>query len=70
MAASERTNPHHARRLGTPWWARLCRCQTPAVRESTLRRTFTAAYKFRIVEEAVAAIERGTVDALLRREGP
>lgn len=41
----------------------------PEVRERPLRRTFTAAYKLRIVEEANAATEPGAVTALLRREG-
>jgi transposase len=41
----------------------------PEVRERPLRRTFTAAYKLRIVEEANAATEPGAVGALLRREG-
>ena len=41
----------------------------PEVRERPLRRTFTAAYKLRIVEEANAATEPGVVGALLRREG-
>ena len=39
------------------------------VRERPVRRTFTAAYKLRIVEEANAAAESGAVGALLRREG-
>jgi hypothetical protein len=42
----------------------------PEVRERPQRRTFTAAYKLRIVEEANAATEPGAVGALLRREGP
>lgn len=33
------------------------------------RRTFTADYKLRILEEADAATERGQIGALLRREG-
>jgi transposase-like protein len=41
----------------------------PEARERPLRRTFTAAYKLRIVEEANAASEPGAVGALLRREG-
>ena len=41
----------------------------PEVRERPVRRTFTAAYKLRIVEEANAASEPGAVGALLRREG-
>ena len=41
----------------------------PEVRERPVRRTFTAAYKLRIVEEANAATEPGVVGALLRREG-
>jgi transposase len=41
----------------------------PEVRERPVRRTFTAAYKRRIVEEANAAAEPGSVGALLRREG-
>jgi transposase len=41
----------------------------PEVRERPVRRTFTAAYKLRIVEEANAAAEPGAVGALLRREG-
>ena len=41
----------------------------PEVRERPVRRTFTAAYKLRIVEEANAAREPGAVVALLRREG-
>jgi transposase-like protein len=41
----------------------------PEVRERPVRRTFTAAYKLRIVEEASAAAEPGAVGALLRREG-
>jgi transposase len=41
----------------------------PEVRERPVRRTFTAAYKLRIVEEANAATEPGDVGALLRREG-
>ncbi len=41
----------------------------PEVRERPVRRTFTAEYKLRIVEEANAAREPGAVVALLRREG-
>jgi transposase-like protein len=41
----------------------------PEVRERPVRRTFTAAYKLRIVEEANAATAPGAVVALLRREG-
>lgn len=41
----------------------------PEVRERPVRRTFTAAYKLRIVENANAATEPGAVGALLRREG-
>ena len=41
----------------------------PEVRKRPVRRTFTAAYKLRIVEEANAASEPGAVGALLRREG-
>src|SRR5450759_1313722 len=41
----------------------------PEVRERPVRRTFTAAYKLRIVEEANAVSEPGAVGALLRREG-
>jgi len=41
----------------------------PEVRERPVRRTFTAAYKLRIVEEANAAREPGAVVGLLRREG-
>jgi transposase len=45
------------------------RMPDPEVRERPLRRTFTASYKLRIVEEANAATEPGAVGALLRREG-
>jgi transposase len=41
----------------------------PEVRERPQRRTFTAAYKLRIVEEANAATEPDAVGALLRRKG-
>ena len=41
----------------------------PEVRERPVRRTFTAEYKLRIVEEANAAREPGAVVGLLRREG-
>jgi len=41
----------------------------PEVRERPVRRTFTAGYKLRIVEEANAAREPGAVVGLLRREG-
>ena len=41
----------------------------PEVRERPVRRTFSAEYKLRIVEEANAAREPGAVVALLRREG-
>lgn len=41
----------------------------PEVRERPVRRTFTAEYKRRIVEEANATTEPGGVVALLRREG-
>mgnify|MGYP001167505075 CR=1 FL=1 len=41
----------------------------PEVRARPVRRTFTAEYKLRIVEEANAAREVGGVVALLRREG-
>lgn len=34
-----------------------------------IRRTFTAAEKLRVVDEADACTERGQVEALLRREG-
>lgn len=42
---------------------------SPAVPPKPKRRTFTAAYKARIVEEADACTETGEVGALLRREG-
>ena len=41
----------------------------PEVSERPARRRFTAEYKLRIVEEANAATEPGTVGAVLRREG-
>jgi transposase-like protein len=41
----------------------------PEVRQRPVRRTFTAEYKLRIVEEANATREPGGVVALLRREG-
>jgi transposase-like protein len=41
----------------------------PEVSERPVRRSFTAAYKLRILKEADAAKEEGEVGALLRREG-
>lgn len=41
----------------------------PEVPEKTVRRTFTAAYKLRILKEAEQCTEPGQVGALLRREG-
>ena len=41
----------------------------PEVSERPTRRSFTAAYKLRILKEADAAKEPGGVGALLRREG-
>jgi len=41
----------------------------PEVPERPVRRRFTAEYKLRIVEEANALTEPGTIGALLRREG-
>lgn len=41
----------------------------PEVPERPTRRRFTAEYKLRIVEEANALTEPGTIGALLRREG-
>ena len=41
----------------------------PEVVPRATRRTFSAAYKLRIVEEADQCIERGQTGALLRREG-
>jgi transposase-like protein len=41
----------------------------PEVPAQAKRRTFTAAYKARIVEEAQRCTESGAVSALLRREG-
>lgn len=43
--------------------------RSPAVPPKPKRRTFTAAYKLRIVEEANACTAPGEVGALLRREG-
>jgi transposase len=42
---------------------------SPAVPPRPKRRTFSAAYKARIVEEADACTEPGEIGALLRREG-
>ena len=42
---------------------------SPEVPERPTRRTFTAEYKVRIVEEAEACTEPGEIGALLRREG-
>lgn len=41
----------------------------PEVLAKPKRRRFTAAYKARIVEEAMACAEQGKIGALLRREG-
>ena len=41
----------------------------PEVVPKGVRRTFTANYKLRIVEEADQCTERGQIGALLRREG-
>jgi transposase-like protein len=41
----------------------------PEVIVTAKRRTFTAAYKLSILEEADAAAQSGTIGALLRREG-
>ena len=41
----------------------------PEVVPRATRRTFSAAYKLRIVEEAEQCVERGQIGALLRREG-
>lgn len=41
----------------------------PEVGERPVRRTFTAAYKLRILKEVDAAKEEGEIGALLRREG-
>lgn len=41
----------------------------PEVMPKATRRTFSAAYKLRIVEEADQCTERGQIGALLRREG-
>lgn len=41
----------------------------PEVPEKAKRRTFTAQYKLRILEEADRASEPGEIGALLRREG-
>ena len=41
----------------------------PEVVPRATRRTFSAAYKLRIVEEANQCVERGQIGALLRREG-
>jgi len=41
----------------------------PEVVPRATRRTFSAAYKLRIVEEADQCAERGQIGALLRREG-
>ena len=41
----------------------------PEVVPKAARRTFSAAYKLRIVEEADQCVERGQIGALLRREG-
>ena len=42
---------------------------TPEVVEKPRRRTFDAAYRLRIVEEADRCVEAGQVGELLRREG-
>jgi transposase-like protein len=41
----------------------------PEVSERPMRRTFTAAYKLRILKAADAAKEDGEIGAMLRREG-
>ena len=41
----------------------------PEVVPRATRRSFSAAYKLRIVEEADQCVERGQIGALLRREG-
>jgi transposase len=41
----------------------------PEVVPKAVRRSFSAAYKLRIVEEADQCTERGQIGALLRREG-
>ena len=41
----------------------------PEVRPGAQRRTFTAAYKLRILAQADAATSPGTIGALLRQEG-
>ena len=43
--------------------------QEPEVVPKAVRRSFSAAYKLRIVEEADQCTERGQIGALLRREG-
>ena len=45
------------------------RKQDPEVVPKAQRRTFTAAYKLKIIREAAACTERGQIGALLRREG-
>ena len=42
---------------------------TPEVAEKPRRRTFEAAYRLRIVEEADRCVEPGQIGELLRREG-
>jgi transposase-like protein len=41
----------------------------PEVNDRAHRRTFTAAYKLRVVQEADACTDPGQIGALLRREG-
>jgi len=45
------------------------RVPDPEVPEKAVRRTFTTAYKLRILKEAEQCTESGQVGALLRREG-
>lgn len=52
--------PNGTRRTGQP---------EPEVTARAQRRTFSAAYKLRIVVEAEQCAERGEIGALLRREG-
>jgi transposase-like protein len=67
--------------LERPWRTRSCVFRTPdrpssagrsgyvGLLQLAISRTFTAAYKLRIVAEANAATEPGAIGALLRREG-
>jgi len=49
--------------------SRISMVSDPEVPEKAVRRTFTAAYKLRILKEAEQCTEPGGVGALLRREG-